>query len=57
MTTNDNENYVRLRNSINRLYPEGLDSRELDEATRNLINFGKILLEIKASVELESLNE
>ncbi len=46
-TPHKGENYAKLQQSIRDLYPDGLNDREADDATRNLIGFGKLLLEIK----------
>jgi hypothetical protein len=48
------EAYYRLKNSIRDLYPNGLSEAEADEATRNLIGFAKLLLEIRLNEEVES---
>ncbi len=41
------ESYDNLKGSIRNLYPEGLSEQGADEATRNFIGFGKLILEIK----------
>lgn len=38
--------YNGLKNYISSLYPEKQDAQEADEATRNLIGFSKLMLEI-----------
>jgi len=43
----NDEYYQKLKGAICDLYPDGLDEQEADEATRNFIGFGKLLLEIK----------
>jgi len=45
------KSYDDLRNCIRGLYPEGLSEQEADEATRNFIGFGKLLLEMKCEQE------
>ena len=54
MSPINNEHYELLKNSICELYPEGLSNEEAEEATRNLIGFTKLLLEIKRRVAIES---
>lgn len=41
--------YEDLKNYISSLYPEGLAAQEADEATRNLIGFSKLMLEISCA--------
>jgi len=41
------DSYNELKRSISDLYSDGLSDQEANEATRNLIGFGKLLLEIK----------
>ncbi len=54
---NDNpkvqRSYNNLKNSIRNLYPEGLSEQEADEATRNFVGFGKLMLDIKCRLEHE----
>jgi len=38
--------YEGLKAYLRGLYPEGLSDREADEATRNLLGFSKLMLEI-----------
>lgn len=38
--------YNNLKTYIRGLYPDGLDEQEADEATRNLLGFAKLMLEI-----------
>lgn len=45
------KHYNGLKNYICSLYPEGLCEQEADEATRNLLGFSKLMLEI--SIEME----
>ena len=45
--------YEGLKTYICRLYPEGLSEREADEATRNLLGFSKLMLEISCSQALD----
>ncbi len=52
---NDNpkaqKSYDNLKNAIRGLYPEGLSDQEAGEATRNLIGFSKLMLEISCDIE------
>lgn len=50
----NDEYYQKLKGAICDLYPDGLDKREADEATRNFIGFGKLLLEIKVRQGLDA---
>jgi hypothetical protein len=43
----EKESFNNLKSNIHALYPEGISEAECDAATRNFINFGKLLLEIK----------
>ncbi|MCB1681700.1 MAG: hypothetical protein H6858_03085 [Rhodospirillales bacterium] len=40
------EHYNGLKTYICGLYPKGLSEQEADEATRNLLGFAKLMLEI-----------
>lgn len=52
-----NRHYQNLKNSIRALYPEGISEKEADEATRNFIGFGKLMLEIKRQRGLDAEDE
>lgn len=52
-----NELYNKLKKSIRELYPEGLSETEADKATRNLIGFAQLLLEIELRIAVESKND
>ena len=47
------EHYNGLKTYICGLYPEGLSEREADEATRNLLEFSKLMLEISCGQALD----
>ena len=43
--------YEGLKSCIRELYPEGLSNQEADEATRNLLGFSRLMLEITCEQE------
>lgn len=49
--------YEKLKQSVRNLYPDGLNDAEADEATRNLIGFTRLLLEIKRQSAVKSKDE
>ncbi len=54
------QHYDGLKDYICSLYPEGLEEQEADEATRNLLGFAKLMLEIsidQAQSEAEGKND
>jgi hypothetical protein len=54
------QHYNGLKDYICSLYPDGLDEQEADEATRNLLGFAKLMLEIsidQAQSEAEGKND
>lgn len=51
------EDYQNLKNSIRALYPEGISEAEADNAARNFIEFGKLMLEIKRQRGLDQKDE
>lgn len=50
---NTRESYDKLKSSIRNLYPDGFSEQEADEATRNLLGFAELMLEISIEMELK----
>ncbi len=51
------ESFSALNESVRSLYPEGISDSECEDATRNLVGFGKLLLQIKRRQETETQNK
>lgn len=57
MNRTRSDSYIRLRDSISRLYKNNLSRQDAEEATRNFIGFSRLLLEIKREQSLDSNHE